>query len=298
MALSHFPLHGDACLLAVADGDGCVSVLDPSARSQRLDDDCPYVQIVQSNGSAIYDIKWACDDSYVATASADGTLGVTNLAASRLVPQLILKSNSTSHIKTVACHPQLCTLLASGSRDGTLAVWDTRSRQVAMKCGIGGRDGTLRQQLALGICTLAPQNITPVKSIPASQSASSQGVRSLTGIDFVNDCCMMSCRADGAVCLWDMRNFARPILLLEAQNCQMRALACVRVAPCHTRAAMQSAHGYCYVVSMQNLNNAELCTAIPICPDPLMDFSFKLDWSPCGRFIACGGHDSNKTEIH
>ena len=282
MSLSHSPLRGNACLLAAADEAGVVAVFDPMAGSDRVDEFSPSIQ---ANGNAIYDIKWACDDSFIATASADGTVCVISLSQSRLEPQLMLKSKTSSHVKSVACHPQHSNLLASGSRDGVLSVWDTRAHRSPMQ---GGLQPLLPQ-------SSASHYVTPMRSVPSSKLglASSQGARSLTGIDFLNGNNMITCSSDGRVCLWDTRNFSSPFLMTDASNRKLRALTCVRVSPCRTRAAFYSASGSCFVQTLPYLDNEDLCTVVPLCPDPVLDFTFKLDWSPCGRFLACGSKDKH-----
>ena len=81
--------------------------------------------------------------------------------------------------------------------------------------------------------------------------------------------------------------------MTDASNRKLRALTCVRVSPCRTRAAFLSASGSCFVQTLPFLDNEDLCTVVPLCPDPVLDFTFKLDWSPCGRFLACGSKDSH-----
>jgi WD40 repeat protein len=278
MALSSTALRGQTCLVTVGDDSGGLAVFDPAAGTHGLEDFC---SSVQANGHAIYDLKWACDDSYIASASADGTVCLTSLTESQLRPRLMLHSQSVSHVKSIACHPLHSNLLASGTRDGTLRVWDTRSRKAPMQ----GRLGPMLPQ------PLASEFITPSRSVPSSLQKSSHGVHSLTGLEFLDNVSIISSSSDGRVCLWDTRNFASPSMISQATNGKLRALTCVRVSPCRTRAAFLTATGYCCVQPLQQLDNVELCTAIPLCPDPALDFGLKLDWSPCGRFLACSCKD-------
>jgi WD40 repeat protein len=73
----------------------------------------------------------------------------------------------------------------------------------------------------------------------------------------------------------------------EASNSKLRALSCARVSPCRTRVAFASALGFCFVQTLPSLTNDNACTVVPISPHRSLYFGAKLDWSPCGRFLAC-----------
>jgi WD40 repeat protein len=277
MAQSNTALRGQSCVLAVADDCGWLAAFDPAVGTSGLDDFCLCEQV---NRLAIYDLKWACDDSFIASASADGTVCLSSLSGPRLQPILMLQSSSNSHVKSISCHPRHSNLLASGTRDGIFSVWDTRSRSAAIQ-------SIIRPEAPTAV------SIAPTRSIRSSQKQSSQGVHSLTGLEYLNDMSIISSSSDGRVCLWDTRSFGRPVMIKQAMNGKLRALACVRVSPCRTRAAFLTANGYCCVQPLHNLDNGELCNVIPLSPDPALDFGVKLDWSPCGRFIACGCKDQS-----
>lgn len=110
---------GDRCTVAAADEAGVIAVFDPTAISDGIPEFCCDAQ---PHSASVHDMKWACDDSFIASASADGTLSVNSIAESRLVPIVALKKRSGSNrefeppVKSVACHPSTPGILASGNR--------------------------------------------------------------------------------------------------------------------------------------------------------------------------------------
>jgi WD40 repeat protein len=278
MSLSHNPIQGHSCVLAAADHAGVVAVFDPTAGARRLHDFC---FDVQPHVNTVHDLKWACDDSFIASASADGSVVINSFAEYRLVPLFALSSKTTEFpyvppVKSVACHPSTSTLLASGTRHGTLCLWDTRAPETPISSNVGHFPDCV------------PHFLPPLRSLhhPFPSEA-----RSMTGVEFLSDNSLMTCCADGSVCLWDLRNFSEPFVAQEASNSKMRALCCVRLSPCRTRVAFASALGSCFVQTLPCLDSDGSCTAIPITPHRELNFGSRLDWSPCGRFIACGSRD-------
>ena len=115
---------------------------------------------------------------------------------------------------------------------------------------------------------------------------------------------MISSSAGGQVCFWDTRQFAQPTLAVEGifslADAQMQTISCVRVSPCRTRAAFLTTAGYCIVQNLSRWTNAqhEAQGGHVVALNPLnrlhMENECKLDWSPCGRFIACGSNAADK----
>ena len=304
LALSHSALNRRSRLLAAADSRGYLAVFDPTAGSSRLPDFCPHVQ---AHASIINDIDWACDDSFIATASADGTACISCVTDSALQPHLNLR-HSWNNCQTVACHPRDVNLLASGAVDGLLCVWDTRSRKTAMIGRIGPR---LPHPLAAD----SQDCISPRRSVSQflipHRGASTQsravldnimshhalGTQSVTGIEFVNDVSMISSSCGGNVCIWDVRNFCYPVLTtkiaLSPQAGQTfagrgSAFTSLRVSPCRTRVALLTKANRCMVLSLPDLQH---CIAVPLGDHPWLDRGTHADWSPCGQFVACGSND-------
>ncbi len=291
LALSHSHLRGQSCLLAVGDSDGHLAVCDPIAGHARLHEFCPCLQV---NDRIIYDVDWSKNDSFIATASADGTIRITALTECRLKPVLLLRSDLTE-IKSVACHPMDANLLATGSSNGSLSVWDTRSRKTL--CMLSSR-----LPLSQGQWSISPRR-SVVPPLPVI-AASLLGVHTVTGIEFLNENNMISSSANGQVCLWDTRNFSSPALILDGMysmaDVQLQTMICVRASPCRTRAAFLTTAGYCLVQALPQWTSAKTeindCLAINLnlSPGTRLDNECKLNWSPCGRFLACGSNDVDK----
>ena len=303
VAFSHTLLNGSSCSLAVADNAGNLAVCDPSAMV-RLRDIWP---CVPANANSIVDLDWACDDSYVATASVDSTVRISTVTQSRLHPLLLLKS-SMAAVKSVACHPMDAHLLASGTAVGTLCVWDTRSRQTL--CSVGSHEQHL---------SISPRRsvVLPAAATWTTAQRSETGIeflnknRSMTGIEFLTENSMISSSAGGQVCLWDTRRFSSPTLavgMCGLADAHMRTISCVRVSPCRTRAAFLTTDGICFVQNLSRWTSAHHdgwtsaqqekhgCHVIALNPQSRwhLENECKMDWSPCGRFIACGSSDTDK----
>jgi len=304
LAQSNSAVNGRSRLLAAADTGGYLAVFDPSTGSSRLPECCPHVQ---ANASIINDIDWACDDSFIASASADGTVCISSFTGTALQPHLNLR-HTCNNCQSVACHPGDVNLLASGAVDGLLCVWDTRSRKSAMIGRIGPR---LPHPLAADSqdCISPRRSVTQFLNPHRGASTHSRavhdnimshhalGTQSVTGIEFVNDVCMISSSCGGNVCIWDVRNFCYPVLTtkiaLSPQAGQTfagrgSALSSLRISPCRTRAAFLTKANYCMVLSLPELQH---CIAIPLGDHPWLDRGTHADWSPCGQFVACGSND-------
>jgi WD40 repeat protein len=161
-------------------------------------------------------------------------------------------------------------------RHGSLSTWDTRSPYMPVEPNF---DRYLN---------LAPSYCPPLQCVPHPYPSEA---RSLTGVDFIDDNNLISCSADGRVCLWDVRNFSQPSVTQDARNSKLRAPSCARVSPCRTRVAFAGALGSCFVQTLPLLGGAGACTVVPVLPHHALHFNAKLDWSPCGRFLTCSSRN-------
>lgn len=165
-------------MLAIGDEDGYITVLDPKSplpRSTKMLSGDPRAQSFRwvAHNNAIFDLKWSRDNHRILTASGDQTIMLWSTA--RAEPLGCFCSHRGS-VKSVALQPMHDEVFASGSRDGRLAVWDTRvlasqipgqdiplyqpivsvqvTPQPVLACGNGTRHTALGIQRGRSLCSL------------------------------------------------------------------------------------------------------------------------------------------------
>ena len=102
-------------MLAAADEAGVVALFDPTASAEGLP---RFSCDAQPHSVTVHDMKWACDDSFFASASADGTLVINSIANSRLVPLAALKIRPTSSLPSSLLLVTLAALAFSPAATG------------------------------------------------------------------------------------------------------------------------------------------------------------------------------------
>ncbi|GJE84910.1 WD40 repeat-like protein [Phanerochaete sordida] len=161
-AYSHSAKDGQDSLLAVSTEQGAVHILN-TAKRQEWDVE-PQRSTFNPHGNAIFDIQWSRSDELLATAAADQSVAVSQLAphSGQVVRSL---QHHTSTVKCLAWDPNSDgSILCSGSRDGTICVWDLReadrtkpSIQISKAHDTGkppGRKGKLCGPPARGVTSL------------------------------------------------------------------------------------------------------------------------------------------------
>lgn len=105
----------------VGDEDGFVSIVDGEGQVQGQHAIHP---------SAIFDVKWYDNDSSMLTASGDQTVKIFDITQQQESRSF---SGHNASVKSVCAMNDSPHTLASGSRDGSIRYWDTRSKSsVAM----------------------------------------------------------------------------------------------------------------------------------------------------------------------
>lgn len=152
-AYSHAAKDGRDALLAVSTEQGAVHILNTTKRQEWDVGACdamttsiyssstwntlltePQRCTFHPHGNAIFDIQWSRSDELLATAAADQTVAVSKLTphGGQVVRSL---QHHSSTVKCLSWDPSRDgDILCSGSRDGTIYIWDLRDADRAKPC--------------------------------------------------------------------------------------------------------------------------------------------------------------------
>ena len=165
---------------------------------------------------------WSDGDELLATTSADQSIKIWDLSASRPVLRSTLKGHISS-VKAVNFRPGSRNQLVSGARKGNILLWDTRVRCYGLQREVDliyeSVHFTSSLQFSFGWFPLIPLEaifLQPVRRIVAAHIKESPcngqqrklepDHHSVTSVAFLNDTVLASAGAsDGTIKLWDLR---------------------------------------------------------------------------------------------
>ncbi|KAF4381600.1 hypothetical protein F8388_021228 [Cannabis sativa] len=114
-------------ILAVSDEDGYVSLFDTrrhlSSSSHQENAEKSRVCEWVAHQNAVFDVCWIKGGTQILTASGDQTMKVWDVQEKKCTATLM---GHTGSVKSMSPHPINCEIIASGSRDGSFALWDMR----------------------------------------------------------------------------------------------------------------------------------------------------------------------------
>lgn len=179
--------EGSEHLLALANEDGRVAIHNTNTKER-------FGQ--QAHYNAIFDLAWMFQQMKIVTVSGDHTARLFDVTNSDLRSERIFSAHTRS-VKTVAVRQNDYSVFATGGRDGSIFVWDTRSK------GASGFFNLYDCTLNVPDCTITHSHLMAKPVTPSSKSkkhaASSgtciSGANSVTGLIFQNDYNLISCGA-------------------------------------------------------------------------------------------------------
>ncbi|RUP44333.1 WD40-repeat-containing domain protein, partial [Jimgerdemannia flammicorona] len=183
-------------LLAVADEDGAIAILD-TQRDNTLEWEKSR-DTFHAHDNAIFDVKWRTDDQSMLTASGDQTARLWDMKKRECTAVF---SGHRCSVKSASFSPSDPNMVVTGSRDGSIMLWDVRCTGVGMVTG----DTT---QAHRHHPRRAPAELLDTESQEAEDGANDAGEKSVTAVLFPahEDHLVASAgAADGLIKYWDIR---------------------------------------------------------------------------------------------
>lgn len=176
-------------LLALANEDGRVAIHNTNTKER-------YGQ--QAHYNAIFDLAWMFQQMKIVTVSGDHTARLFDVSNTDIRKERVFAGHTRS-VKTVTFRQNDFSVFATGGRDGSIIVWDTRAassgstfNNVYYDYVTDMRDRTISNSHYM------PKAITPHGKAKKKQTSTCVGVsaaNSVTGLVFQDDHTLISCGA-------------------------------------------------------------------------------------------------------
>ena len=276
------PVSGHHHLLALANEDGRIAVQDTSRVSPSQD----AMPGLSCHDNAIFDLAWSrVTASSLVTVSGDQKVRVWDLGQADTLRQLREFSGHSRSVKCVEWRPGGGSQFATGSRDNSIMLWDTRDSSTTVPCN------------AIRVAHSPPLSQLHVKKKKREQAGPGSGGR-VTGLTWLDENTLVSAGdMDGVVKVWDLRkNYCAykrdPLPRLQIYHpgdSSTVGYTALCPTPCRN---------YLYVSCMDDkiykydMVNAFQTPSAVYTGASIKDFFIKMCVSPCGRYIASGSADN------
>ncbi|XP_048526082.1 protein lethal(2)denticleless isoform X3 [Dendroctonus ponderosae] len=177
------PKPGSEHIVGMANENGHLVVMDTESEATNCTD---------AHSNAIFDLAWKFDQMQLVTASGDRSSMLYDMADGDFRHIRTFCGHSRS-VKTVAFRKDDSSAFATGSRDGNIIIWDTRTQQHS---SLIKPDSTIRNS----------HGDTPFKVKRRHGGIPNLNVKSVTSLVFQNINTLISCGSyDGMIKVWDLR---------------------------------------------------------------------------------------------
>ncbi|GBG79386.1 hypothetical protein CBR_g29535 [Chara braunii] len=279
-------------LLAVADEEGFVSIHDtrrrfPFVNETRGKDDVKVAQWIAHN-NAIFDVAWTRADTVLLTASGDQSVRMWDVETRK---ETAVMKGHTGSVKSLSVSPTQQDCFASGSRDGSVMLWDVRCGEAY---SINNQESFFRPFEVIVDAHLSSKTR---KHRRRKGSVQGDPKQSVTAVLYLYDENLLATAgaSDGVVKFWDVRNTKHPVMQTphsEGSSYNGRVHGIASLAQDHT--------GGRIIASCHN-SNIYLYSVIHADKGPVKcynghvvsTFYVKATFSPDGTHILSGSSDKN-----
>lgn len=178
---------GSKHLLALANEDGRVAIHNTDTKER-------FGQ--QAHYNAIFDLAWMFQQMKIVTVSGDHTARLFDVSNCDMRNERIFSAHTRS-VKTVATRQNDSSVFATGGRDGSIYVWDTRSNcaggYFSFYRNVNLPDRTIQQSHKVVNKPGTPSSKTKKKISETGTGVS--GANSVTGLVFQDENTLISCGA-------------------------------------------------------------------------------------------------------
>ncbi|GAA97797.1 uncharacterized protein L969DRAFT_19163 [Mixia osmundae IAM 14324] len=220
---------GGKNVCAVVDETGIVTFLDADGTVDTDREQGRHAFSTHEN--AVFALQWSPDDSTMLTGSGDHTASLHDVKTGNCVGELVGHQGS---VKTVDWHPHDHHLVATGSRDGTVRLWDVRAPAA---------DGNG----LLCVNLIRNAHCEPKKGMRDIMPAARRSVTSVTFIPNQDHLLASAGSADGMVRFWDVRrphsNRINPDYFQVGADVAAPSLASLQASSLTSPLTMQRSHG-------------------------------------------------------
>ncbi len=204
--------------LAAADEDGYVSVIN-TGRSlpAGLDDDVSRSRPVAqwtAHKNAVFDLSWANRDRWIYTASGDMSLCLWDTSYAYKITSFFGHSGS---VRSLSVSPHAAEIVASGSCDGNLLIWDARV-QATCTGASHGNGATSHRHSVLRLFSPHPRSDAASLNPLSRSFFNSSVLPTVTAVKFLGKGTghtLVSGGLDGIVKFWDLRYTVAPQLTVS-----------------------------------------------------------------------------------
>ncbi|KAK6619282.1 hypothetical protein RUM44_003664 [Polyplax serrata] len=178
-------------VVAVANENGIVCIQNV----KKVTDQC----FVQTHKNTVYDIAWMPQHSQFVTVSGDNSAKLWDCRESNINLISVFRGHKRS-VRCVSFKPENTAVFATGSRDGSLMIWDARAQK---KCATFTHH--VPDQIISSGAGASPVG-TKCGTKKPGLSLELLNCKSVTGLVFQNDNTLISCGSlDNIIRIWDMR---------------------------------------------------------------------------------------------